>query len=248
MKRQIILSSVLIAMITFSGCGSNDNKVIDSNSNSEEAVNQAYEQDTLNSSTKTSLEYMETHKNEKLASTDCKVRDFQDWKDAKNEAMYTLAPADNMMKSIEGCIGVTKLTEYGNLSFSKAVESVVRSRTKETSPFSDVWDTTATATPSLTVEEVENAQNNHQSDASNNTKGTLTLEKCKTKYGEYSASEWANAQGYGDNKAEAMACYQAIVVAPSMDMDGQPYIDAYNNGTYDVVPENNNETDSSGKK
>lgn len=60
----------------------------------------------------------------------------------------------------------------------------------------------------------------------------MTIEKCKSKYGNYTNAQWANAQGYGENKAEVTACYQVIVVAPSIGIDGQSYIDTYNNGTY----------------
>ena len=116
--------------------------------------------DTPNDSSKTSIDYMKNHKTEKLASTDCKVRNYQGWKDAKNELIYSLAPADNMMKSIEGCIDVTKLTEYGNLSFFKAVESVVSGKAKKSSPFSDIWDKSAKDAPDLTIDDVSDAQNN----------------------------------------------------------------------------------------
>ena len=194
-------------------------------------TNDNTDNNTPSNASRTSIDYMKNHKTEKLASTDCKVRNYQGWRDAKNDLIYSLAPADNMMKSIEGCIGVIKLTEYGGLSFAKAVESVVRSRTKETSPFSDVWDKSATSTPTLTVEEVENAQNN-ATNSSNTHSGTLTLEKCKSKYGNYTNAQWASAQGSGEYKGEATACYQAIVVAPSMGINGQLYIDQYNNGVY----------------
>jgi len=186
---------------------------------------------STDTSSRTSIDYMKNHKTEKLASTDCKVRNYKGWKDAKNDLIYSLAPADNMMKSIEGCIDVIKLTELGGLSFSKAVESVVRSRTKETSPFSDVWDKSARETPTLTVDDVADAQNNTDN-SSNTNNGTLTLEKCKSKYGSYTNAQWASAQGSGEYKGEATACYQAIVVAPSMGIDGQLYIDQYNNGVY----------------
>jgi len=202
------------------------------NSNTEDnANNNTPSTDTPSNSSRTSIEYMKNHKTEKLASTDCKVRNYKGWKDAKNELIYSLAPADNMMKSIEGCIDVIKLTELGGLSFSKAVESVVRSRTKETSPFSDVWDNSARETPTLTVDEVTEAQNNADN-SSNLTSGTLTIEKCKSKYGNYTNAQWASSQGSGEYKGEATACYQAIVVAPSMGIDGQSYIDAYNRGVY----------------
>jgi len=163
--------------------------------------------------------------------------DLKGWGDISKALQYTLAPADNMMKSIYACNDVIKLTEYGNLSFSKAVESVVRSRTKESSPFSDVWDSTATALATLTADEVANAQGT-ASNSSTVNHGTLTLEKCKSKYENYNNAQWASSQSSGEYKGEATACYQAIVVAPSMGIDGQLYIDAYNNGTYEVIPDN----------
>lgn len=186
---------------------------------------------TSTNANKTSIEYMKSHKTEKLASTDCNVRDYQGWKDAKSVLISSLAPADNMMKSIEGCIGVTQLTEFGGVSFDKAVESVVRSRTKETSPFSDVWDSSAQATPNLTVDDVSDAQNTVDNSSTSNS-ATLTLEKCKSKYGNYTNAQWASAQGSGEYKGEARACYQAIVAGPALGIDGQLYIDQYNNGVY----------------
>ena len=145
--------------------------------------------DTPTNSSRTSVEYMKNHKTEKLASTDCKVRNYKNWEKAKNELIYSLAPADNMMKSIEGCIDVVKLTELGGLSFSKAVESVVRSRTKETSPFSDIWDKSATTnnTDNLNVNDVAQHQNDFEAYSAEIKKNTIAT--CKEKYGRYSFME-----------------------------------------------------------
>jgi len=209
-----------------------DNELEDSNIPDTGTNDDSETTDTPTNTSRTSIDYMGSHKTEKLVSTDCKVRNYQGWKDIKNELISTLAPADNMMKSIEGCIGVVQLIEFGGLSFDKAVESVVRSRTKETSPFSDVWDSSAQATPNLTVDDISDAQDNVDN-SSNSSSGTLTLEKCNSTYGNYSASQWAFALGYGEDKEEIAACYHAMVGGPSIGLGGgQPYIDAYNNGAY----------------
>ncbi len=96
------------------------------------------------STSKTSISYMKTHATERLASTDCSDRSWSSWRDAKNTLIGDLAPADNMMKSIEACISVQNLIENGNQTFSNAVRSVVLGRSASGSPFSDVFDPNGT--------------------------------------------------------------------------------------------------------
>jgi len=196
---------------------------------------------------KTTLEYMRNHSNEKLASTDCKVyvansttslewvggklitpvHKLKGWGDIKSVLMSDLAPADNMMKSIEACNTVQNMIESGQVNFEKAVESVSR---MGLNPFSDVVDGDIT--------NQEDSQNDDNANSSENSDvGTLTLEKCQTKYENYTNSQWAEAQSYGENKAEATACYQALVAGPLIGIDGQLYIDQYNKGAYDAIPE-----------
>ncbi len=183
-----------------------------------------------------SLSYMRTHPSEKLASTNCNAYVFGEtislvwvggvlktseselkgWGDIRSALAYDLAPADNMMKSIMGCNDLVALTEIGGISFSKAVESVVRGHTKESSPFSDAYDNSSATIPGTDNPNTE----------------TLTLDKCTTKYAGYSNTQWAEAIGSGEYKGEAAACYHAIVTAPLSGIDPQLYIDQYNNGVY----------------
>jgi len=66
-------------------------------------------------------------------------------------------------------------------------------------------------------------------------KHNLTISKCKNLYSDYTQSQWANEIGYGENKPLTSACYQALIAGPRLGIDGQMYIDAYNQGTYDLI-------------
>ncbi len=246
-------NSVHIACIKIFSDNELDNSNIPNTDTNDNTDNNTPSIHTPTNANRTSIDYMKNHKTEKLASTDCKAykggggtvslvwrgsileteikQGENSWSDVKGALAYDLAPADNMMKSIEACKDVTTGIEYGGLSFSKAVEGEVIGYTRETSPFSDVWDKSAKEIPTLTIDDVTDAQNNADN-SSNTNSGTLTLEKCKSKYGNYTNLQWASTQGSGEYKGEATACYQAIVVAPSMGINGQLYIDQYNNGVY----------------
>jgi len=67
-------------------------------------------------------------------------------------------------------------------------------------------------------------------------KDLLTIEKCEADYPNYTEAQWAEAMLYSGDIAKASACYQALVAAPLAGTDAQLYLDAYNNGTYDVIP------------
>ena len=66
-------------------------------------------------------------------------------------------------------------------------------------------------------------------------KHNLTMEKCENLYGDYSQAKWAQEVGYGDDKPLTTACYQALVAGPKFGLDGQMYIDSYNQGTFDFL-------------
>jgi hypothetical protein len=143
----------------------------------------------------TSLSYMSSHSDEKLASTDCTSRSWSSWKDAKSELITSLAPSSKMMKSIEGCITVQQLVEFGGFSFSKAVESAVLSKGAEASPFSDAFDPACSqAGNSCAVDssgtDVDGTLD--QQDAFAAYSALIeqnTVSTCKSKYGHYSFIE-----------------------------------------------------------
>ena len=60
----------------------------------------------------------------------------------------------------------------------------------------------------------------------------LTLAMCEQNYASYDNTTWTNAIGNGPDKDKVIACYQALVTGPSVGMDSQSYIDAYNRGDY----------------
>jgi len=68
----------------------------------------------------------------------------------------------------------------------------------------------------------------------------LTLQKCRELYDGFTQAQWAQETGYGDDKPVAFACYQALEAGPRLGIDGQSYIDAYNNGVYDSMANVNN--------
>lgn len=190
----------------------------------------------LPNTVRTTLSYMQTHPNEKLASTDCNAyifgetislvwvggvlqtpeSDLKGWGDIRSVLAYDLAPADNMMKSIVACNDLVALIEIGGITFTKGVESIVRGYTEETSPFSDAYDNSSATIPGTASPITE----------------TLTLAKCETKYAGYTNIQWAQSQTSGEYTGEATACYHAIVGAPLVGVDPQLYIDQYNNGVY----------------
>ena len=128
---------------------------------------------SIQNTNKTSLYYLRTHPYEKLASIDCNVRVFgqtvsliyrggqlitpeyklRGWGDVSNALRYDLAPADNIMKSINACNRLRQMLTYGNLSTQRAVEIIVRGYTRESSPFSNAWDPTAKNIPSYSIQD-----------------------------------------------------------------------------------------------
>ena len=194
-------------------------------------------EDESSGTEKTSLSYMRTHPDEKLASGDCKayagggdtvalvwtgsrldtpVSKIKSWSDVKGALQYDLAPGNNMMKSIEACKWVQTAVSTGQLTFEKAISSVNIGN----APFSD----SAAEGTSPTVPDITG------NNPTGTFTGTLTLAICKQDYDGYSSSMWAQITGSGDKKATA--CYQALVAGPMVGMDPQLYIDAYNNGWY----------------
>jgi hypothetical protein len=199
-----------------------DNELDNSNIPNTDTGNDTPSTDTPSNSSRTSIDYMKNHKTEKLVSTDCStykfgetvslvyiggalqtpVSDLKGWGDISK--VVHLAPSDNMMQSINGCNDVVKLIEYGGLSFSKAVESVVRSRTKETSPFSDIWDTSASATPTNTTNTDDIAQHQNDFEAYSAEIKLNTVATCKTKYGNYTFMELSTFANIPTNKDKAV--------------------------------------------
>lgn len=169
--------------------------------------NNSDDEGTSNNS-KTSVSYMKSHPNEKLASTDCNAKSYNDWKVAKNSLISDLAPSTKMMKSIDGCISVKQLIDLGGLSFSKAVESVVRMQNKEKSPFSDAFDSSAvqTGTTDSSVDDISNQQDAFSEYTALIQKNTVST--CKAKYGQYSFLQLATIAS--TPRAEDIAVGQPI--------------------------------------
>jgi len=191
---------------------------------------------TTDNSNITSLSYMRTHSTEKLSSNDCKayaggstvslewvgsnlstpIEDIKGWGDVKGVLAGDLAPSSNMMTSIYACDKAQQMVASGQVNFKQAINSV----NTMSEPFSDSPSVSGFPTGGTTVPDTS-------TDASSST-GTLTLSQCETDYGHYTTSEWA--QNAGDSRVAA--CNQALILAPMIGMDGQPYIDAYNAGSY----------------
>jgi len=192
----------------------------------------------MEDSERTALDFMKTHPNEKLASTDCTAyigggetvslewvttldgehilmtaitKGINSWRDVASALISYLAPSSNMMKSIDACSGVQTAVMYDLMTYDEAVAVQMNN----SDPFADISDT---ANPS----NGNNGQNT----------SVLTLAICESEYGEFSNAEWAETQAFIDTKSQAAACYQALVGAPIAGVDPQLYIDAYNAGIY----------------
>jgi len=167
------------------------------------------------------ISYMFQNKDAKLNASDCMKFSAQDWDNIYRDVIYEMAPATAMAKSIYSCRSVKRTVEYGY-----SLERASREHIKQG------W------LNGIVTEYDYTQQNGYQ-------RINLTLQKCKTLYDGFSQSQWAQETGYGDDKPVAMACYQALVAGPALGIDGQNYIDAYNNGVYDgLVNVNNFDEDS----
>ena len=189
----------------------------------------------------TSLSSMRTHPDDKLASSDCKsyiggggtvslvwigntletpiVPGINSWSDVQGALRSDLAPADNMMQSIESSQWIQTAVDTGQLTFDQAVDVV--NRDKE--PFSDSPSISGDSTITIPNTDTGNTQIPTE---------ILTLAICETDYAGYTNSMWAQAQTSSDTAGKAAACYHALVAGPMYGIDGQLYIDQYNAGVY----------------